>query len=106
MHDNMKMVHEEACAGAPPDILTWPLTSFDNWIRITGNVVHAKATLMSGHRSTAFTNTAYMRWLRHDYFRLDAYHTGDDVLLLSDNPSPFDCFTITRKSPEAVICRI
>jgi hypothetical protein len=87
----MKVVIEEACAGAPPEVLKWALESFDKEIvywREDGVEKSAKTvgSLFSGHRATTFLNTilnsAYIRFV-YGSVRLPvrSYHAGDDVYL-------------------------
>ncbi|BAU79500.1 RNA dependent RNA polymerase [Diatom colony associated dsRNA virus 9 genome type A] len=87
----MKVVIEEACAGAPEDVVKWALESFDNefvyWME--DGVEKCALTiggLFSGHRATTFLNTvlneAYCRMAMGDvYRRLKCKHAGDDVIV-------------------------
>lgn len=87
----MKVVIEEACVGAPQEVLDWAVASIDNesicW-RSGGEEKQAKTVggLLSGHRATTFINTvlneAYCRMAFGDvYDRLYCKHCGDDVIV-------------------------
>ncbi|BAU79490.1 RNA dependent RNA polymerase [Diatom colony associated dsRNA virus 4 genome type B] len=88
----MRVVIEEACAGAPKEILDWALASFDNevvyWVSADGTTKWAVTvgSLFSGHRATTFINTvlnsAYIRYVCNTLvLPMKSYHAGDDVYL-------------------------
>ncbi len=88
----MKMVIEEACVGAPPEVLDWAVRSWDNmfvrWVSDASGKLEKKrmvGTLPSGHRATTFVNTilnaAYCRVVIGDAYKdLGMLHAGDDVI--------------------------
>lgn len=87
----MQMCIEEACSGAPPEILHWAVQSWSNmhvhWG--SGEKIESKrmvGTLPSGHRATSFINTilnaAYCRVVMDDlYDKVSSFHAGDDVVI-------------------------
>lgn len=88
----MKVVIEEACAGAPQDIVDWALASVDNeivyWTSNAGERLSARTvgSLFSGHRATTFINTvlnsAYIRFVCNQrQLNVRSFHAGDDVYL-------------------------
>jgi hypothetical protein len=90
----MRMVIEEACAGAPKEAFDWAVASWDNmyvhWINSQGlQEEKMVGTLPSGHRATTFVNTilnaAYCKYAsRNGMTGLDGYHCGDDVIVFGD----------------------
>jgi hypothetical protein len=90
-HEAMKIVIEEACRGAPDDVLKWALDSIDNewvfWKSSSGEEKSRKTVggLFSGHRATTFINTilnaAYCRLEMSElYAKMHCLHAGDDVI--------------------------
>jgi hypothetical protein len=91
--DAMRMVIEEACAGAPHDVLSWAVESWDSmyvrWVSSRTGKLETKrmvGTLPSGHRATTFVNTilnaAYCRMVAGpDYNSVRSLHAGDDVIM-------------------------
>jgi hypothetical protein len=89
-HEAMAVVIEEACAGAPKEVLDWAVKSISNehvyWSDNDGVRREAKTVggLFSGHRATTFINTilnsAYTRYLYGEIkLPFEAYHAGDDI---------------------------
>jgi hypothetical protein len=86
----MRMVIEETCYGAPPDIVKWALESWYNmYVHWSDSSKHERkmvGTLPSGHRATTFVNTilntAYCKYASADKMEgLRSFHSGDDVVV-------------------------
>ncbi|GHN03311.1 RNA dependent RNA polymerase [viral metagenome] len=106
----MKIVIEEACAGAPKEVLDWAVASWDNmWVRwvsdATGKLEKKRmvGTLPSGHRATTFINTilntAYVRMVVGEAFdKVGSLHAGDDVVMWGDSEDISECINCVERS--------
>jgi hypothetical protein len=98
----MKIVVEEACKGAPEEVLSWAVSSFDSmfvhWLDDGGNLKEKRmvGTLPSGHRATSFINTilnaAYLMHVAQPHGAI-CRHTGDDIII---SAHPDECERILR----------
>lgn len=106
----MRMVIEEACAGAPPDVLRWALDSWDAmYIHYRDEQGEDKCarmvgTLPSGHRATTFVNTilnaAYCLYVMDgEELKVDAFHCGDDVVMFGQDGPVCDIIKRFLQSP-------
>jgi hypothetical protein len=99
----MKIVIEEATAGAPEEVVQWATKSLSNmfvhWTDDNGELREAKmvGTLPSGHRATTFINTvlnaAYIWYACKGPPPMRMLHTGDDVI---GDGTPDQCEDVLR----------